>query len=43
MVVLAKEDELVVVGRGYAAFGGSTEGGERIARNSMASTGRNLR
>lgn len=26
------EDELMVVGGGYAAFGGSAEGGERIAR-----------
>ena len=26
------EDELMVVGGGYATFGGSTEGGERIAR-----------
>lgn len=26
------EDELMIVGRGYAAFGGSAEGGEGIAR-----------
>lgn len=26
------EDELMVVGRGYATFGGGAEGGERIAR-----------
>lgn len=32
VVVWWLEDELVVVGRGYAAFGGSAESGECIAR-----------
>ena len=32
VVVWWLEDELMVVGRGYAALGGSAEGGERIAR-----------
>lgn len=32
VVVWWLEDELMVVGRGYAALGGGSEGGERIAR-----------
>lgn len=32
VVVWWLEDELMVVGRGYAALGGGAEGGERIAR-----------
>ena len=31
VVVWWLEDELMVVGRGYAAFGGGAEGGEGIA------------